>query len=76
VLKVEYTQAADTATIYVNDVAVEENVTLPVSIPSLGLTIDKAGTPIEDTTEYFKFQYAVEPSTNDEVYDALQEAMD
>ena len=74
-LKVEYSEASNTASIYVNNVRIKENVSLPVELNTLGLRVQLDGTPTDDETAYFKFQYAVPTTSDQELYDAISDAM-
>jgi len=51
--------------------------TEPVDVLSaFGLTVELTSTPTEDEIAYFKFQYAVEPATVDDVATALDKVFD
>jgi len=62
--------------ILINDKVIEElrNVTLPFTSKTLGLTIEATDTLGENDVSSFVFQYAEQPASNDELYDALVEA--
>ena len=75
--KLKVSQNSDgTVNILINDKVIEElrNVTLPFTSKTLGLTIEATDTLGENDVSSFVFQYAEQPASNDELYDALVEA--